>query len=79
MKVVIGIIMMVCGVFAGLYVGLWVCFIGGIVDVIEQVRADDIQAMAVAIGVAKVLFAAVAGWASGLLLVIPGYFMLSNS
>lgn len=41
----------------GVYTGLWVMFIGGIIDVIEQVKAPSIDAMSLALGIAKVIFA----------------------
>jgi hypothetical protein len=78
MKQIIGILMMLAGAVIGLYVGVWVCFIGGIVDVIGAIRADDLIAMDVAIGTAKVLFAGVAGWLSGIMAIFPGY-VLANS
>ena len=34
-KVMIGLGLIVGGIVLGLYVGVWVCFVGGIVDVIK--------------------------------------------
>ena len=65
---------MVVGVALAAYVGVWVCFIGGIVDVIEAIRAETLIAMDVAIGVAKVMFAGVLGALAG---VVP--FVLGKS
>jgi hypothetical protein len=76
MKAVIGIIMIVAGIALGLYAGLWWAFIGGIVDVINEIKADDLSATGVAIGVAKVLFAGFVGYISGAVLAVPGYFMV---
>lgn len=78
MKALIGILMILCGITLGLYVGIWVCFIGGIVDVIASIRAEELIAMDVAIGVAKFIFAGVAGWFSACLLVIPGMAFLAS-
>lgn len=72
MKVIIGLLMVVAGVVFGLWAGVWWALIGGIVDVIEQVRAPELSALAVAIGVAKVLFAGVIGYLSFAVLAIPG-------
>jgi len=58
----LGFILCAFGVCLGLYTGVWVCFIGGIVDVIEQVRAEQLDSMIVACGVAKVMFSSFAGW-----------------
>lgn len=76
MKQLIGIIMILVGVFLGLYVGVWWAFIGGIVDVIEAIRATDLVAMDVAIGVAKVMLAGPLGGVSAMALVIPGYMFV---
>lgn len=73
----LGLVMVLAGIGLGVYVGVWVCFVGGIVDVIEQVRAEDMSAVAVAWGIAKVLFAGFFGWLPSLLLIIPGYGFIS--
>lgn len=78
-RTVMGLILIVAGVLCGVYVGLWICFIGGIVQIIEQVRAPELSAMVVAIGVVKILFAGFIGFMSGLVAVIPGYALLSTT
>jgi hypothetical protein len=78
MKTVIGVVMILGGIACGLYAGLWWAFIGGICDVIGAIGADELIAMDVAIGVAKVLFAGLIGWASAALLLIPGFFMVQD-
>lgn len=72
MKVLIGFLMVLGGIALGLYLGIWWAFIGGIVQVIEQVRADEISALAIACGIARVVFAGFIGWGSALLLIVPG-------
>jgi len=79
MKFAIGILLMFAGACLGAYVGVWVCFIGGIVDVVTEIRAVDLSAMNVAIGIAKVFFAGVAGWLSAIGLILPGYVMVQSS
>ena len=37
------------------YLGLWVCFIGGIIDLINQIKADETSAGTVAFGVLKII------------------------
>lgn len=61
-----------------LYVGIWICFIGGIVDIIEQIRAPELESLVIAIGIAKVFFAGIIGWLSGALLVLPGLMLLDD-
>ncbi len=52
------ILIVFAGIAAGLYVGVWVFFIGGIVDVIEGAKADPVNAKGIAWGVAEVLILA---------------------
>jgi hypothetical protein len=70
-SVVLGLVLVVGGVALGLYVGVWLFLIGGIVQIIEQIKADDLNALAVGIGVARVLLAGAAGtlsfWFSAIL------------
>jgi len=63
--IVLGIATIVGGVGTGLYVGIWVCFVGGIVDLITQIQAEQVVALSVAWGVAKVLFAGFFGVLAG--------------
>lgn len=72
MRQVIGCLMILAAVVFGLWAGLWWAFIGGIVDIVEQVRAPELSALAVALGVAKVFFAGVIGWLAFAALFIPG-------
>lgn len=76
MKTIIGLILILAGIALGIYLGIWVMFIGGIVGIIECVRAEELVALDVAINVAKVVFAAFVGWLSAFLLIIPGKLML---
>jgi len=75
---IVGALMIALGVVVGLYLGIWWMFIGGIVQIIEQVRAVDMSAGAVAIGVARVFFAGFVGYASAALLIIPGILLLDD-
>jgi len=79
MKLVLGLLMVLGGIVLGAYVGLWVCFIGGIVDIINQVKAEEVNALAVAWGVVKIVFASFAGTVSAILLILPGAALLKDS
>lgn len=78
-KLIIGLILIVCGIVLGAYVGIWICFVGGIIDVINEIRADELSAVVVAIGVAKVLFANFIGFVAAIALIIPGAGLISTS
>lgn len=74
-----GITLIILGVILGLYVGVWVFLIGGIVGFIDSVKAEPINSLAIAINVAKILFSSAAGWISAFFLIIPGIVILSKS
>jgi len=82
MKTILGITMIIAGVVLGLYVGLWLMFIGGIAGLINvvvgAVAGHGISGMVVAIDVVKIMFAGLAGWLSAFVLVIPGLAMLKK-
>ena len=77
MRIAFGIFLILAGIALGLYVGLWVCFIGGIVNVIDEVRAPELSGLNVAIGVVKILGAGFCGTISAVFLIIPGGVILS--
>lgn len=79
MNKIIGISMIVAGIIIGLYVGGWVCFIGGIVGIIGAIRATELIAMDVAISVGKIMLSGLAGWASALILIVPGVAIFSQT
>jgi hypothetical protein len=79
MRAYLGLGLIVLGVIVGLYVGFWICLIGGIVQVIEAVRAKDLIAFEVVVGVARIFFAGLAGYVSALLFIIPGYGMFEDN
>lgn len=63
---IIGVSICLLSVVLGLYLGIWVCFIGGIVQAIEAVRAVPVSAFNLAMGIARVMSASVVGWLSGI-------------
>jgi phage-related minor tail protein len=78
MKVLFGFALIVGGVAFGLYAGLWWAFIGGIVDVIREVRADNMDAGNVAIGVLKFMFAGFIGYVAAAVLLLPGIALVKS-
>lgn len=77
-KFIIGMLLIIAVAAIGIYVGIWVCFVGGIVDVITQVRAEHLSALSLALGVAKIGLAGFFGWLSAIVLVAPGYMMVND-
>lgn len=74
----VGVLLILAGAAFGLYAGVWWAFIGGIVDILNEVRAPELSSINVAIGVAKVVFSGFIGWVSGMLLMVPGVAMLQD-
>jgi hypothetical protein len=68
MKQVLVILMCFAGVL-GLYVGVWVIFICGVIDILTAVRAEVLPIDVLVWGIAKCIFAKVIGQLSALLLV----------
>ena len=77
MKLGIGILMVLGGIALGLYAGLWWAFIGGIVQIVDAVKATPVEALSLAFGIAKVVFAGAIGMFSGMVLVLPGFAFIS--
>lgn len=75
---VIGFLLVIAGVLFGAWAGIWWAFIGGIVNVIDGVRAENVDAMLIAGGIAKVTFAAVIGWLSAIVLMLPGFALMGG-
>ncbi len=79
MKPILGILLVLAGIAAGLYFGLWWAFIGGIVVIVEQIRATNLDAMTLALGIARVIFASAIGWLSAMVCIIPGLALIKAS
>jgi len=60
MKKILGMALILTGIALGVYFGLWVMFIGGIVQIINAL--SPLEAMSIAFGVVKIIFASLIGW-----------------
>ncbi len=69
---VLGVVIAISGILFGLYAGLWVMFVGGIVQMVEAFKVTPINSMDVAIGVVRIVFAAPVGWACFVISLIFG-------
>lgn len=78
MKPLIGIGLVLGGIVFGLYVGLWLCLIGGIVTIIQQLQAPNIEALTVAWAIVRIIFAGAAGVLSAFALILPGLATIFN-
>lgn len=78
MKTVLGVLLMVAGVVVGLYVGVYLMFIGGIIQFIDGVKADPVNSSDIAWGALRFIGAWITGWVSFLILFIPGLAMVAD-
>ncbi len=78
MRMIAGVLMVVAGIIAGLYIGIWWAFIGGIVEGISIVKADEIVPIDVALVISRVMFSGLIGWVSAAVLIIPGVALLTK-
>jgi len=78
MKQVFGFLLILVGIAFGLWAGIWWAFVGGIVQVIQEIRAPELSALGVAIGITKVLCAGLIGWVAGLVAIFPGWVLLNS-
>jgi len=79
MKIVIGLLLVLAGIAFGAYVGVWLMFIGGIIQVVEALKSTPIESLGIAIGAARILFASFVGLISAYIGVIPGLVMIKSS
>ena len=79
MKVILGLLMILGGIVLGLYVGLWWAFIGGIIQLIQAIRAPELIISKLAWGITKIIFAQFFGYISAYVLVIPGIILINKS
>lgn len=76
MSRILGILLILSGIALGLYVGVWLCFVGGIVDLVEVVKYANYEALKIGWGVAKIMFAGLFGGLSAYFLIIPGWILV---
>jgi hypothetical protein len=76
MKEFIGIMLMLASIVIGLYVGVWLMFVGGIIQVIDAFQSTPIASLDVALGLLRVFCASFVGWLSFAVLFVMGKSML---
>lgn len=54
MKKVIGILIAIVGIALGIYVGVWLMFIGGIVQIINSINPTN--GLGIALGIVRIVF-----------------------
>jgi hypothetical protein len=77
LKTLIGLALILAGVLGGIYVGLIWLFIGGIIQIVTELKSDDIQALSIAWGIAKIILASPVGSLLGYFGVFLGLTVLT--
>ena len=62
MRKIIGYSIIVFGVALGIYVGFWIFFIGGVLAIIDSIKATPTDAFGIALGIGRIVFASFFGW-----------------
>lgn len=78
MRTFFGILIIIVGILLGLWLGVWICFIGGIVQVIHSCQMQPIDALHLALGIARIFGAALVGWPTIFICSVFGITVLSG-
>lgn len=80
MKLLLGVLMILGGIALGLYVGLYVCIYGGIMNLVDVFNTFNttqvLNGGGLAIGLIKIMCAGMCGALSAYTLVIPGSVLI---
>lgn len=77
-KAVLGSLLIISGIGLGLYIGIWLMFIGGIIQIINTIKSTNIIPINLAIGIAKVIFCSVGGWISAIIPMTVGMALVKD-
>jgi uncharacterized BrkB/YihY/UPF0761 family membrane protein len=76
MRKTLGVIIAVVGGLLAAYVGLWLMFVGGIIQIVDAVQEDPVEGAEIAWGIVRVVFAGAATtltfWAIGFVAFLVG-------
>lgn len=67
MKTFIGFSLIILGILLGLYLGVWVMFIGGIIQVVQNIT-PVVNALGIALGLLRFMASSLVGWLSFVIL-----------
>lgn len=74
-----GIVLCAVGVLAAIYVGGWVFFIGGIVQIVEAIKADPVSGWGILLGWLRWVLSWPAFYVTGILIFGTGMSFISTS
>lgn len=76
---VLGVLLIVLGIALGLYVGVWVMFIGGIFEIVDFIKLGLEDYSMLAWGIIKIILSSLVGWLCAFILIVPGGSLIGES
>ena len=76
MRQLLGIGLIILGVILGLYLGVWVMLIGGVIQIAKSIQPEVI-ATGIAWGVVRIILSSLVGWLSALICIVSGKLLLN--
>lgn len=76
MKKIIGILIAIVGIALGIYVGAWLMFIGGIMQIVNSI--NPVNVLGIALGIARIVFCEIGVLIANLGVVIGSEIGLSD-
>ena len=61
-KALVPVLIWIVGIILAIYIGFWLMFICGIVQIVEAVKADPVSSWGIAWGIVRVILASFVGW-----------------
>lgn len=77
MKFFFGGLIILAGLVLGVWLGVFVMFIGGIVQIVNEVKGS-LEALPIAWGILRIILAGAVGWISAIALIIPGFVLATH-
>ena len=74
-KTILGFSLILLSIVLGLYLGLWVMFVGGIIQVIQSCT-PIVNALGIELGLLRITFSSLVGWISFYILLGSGLALL---
>jgi hypothetical protein len=76
-KVIGGLLGLATAVVLGLYLGLWVMFVGGIIQAVHAfTQYDPVSATQLALGIVRVVCSSIVGWGAFFIFAAPSLALL---
>lgn len=80
MNKILGSIGIIAGIALGIYVGFYLCLVGGIVGLVVAGKVlavtGTVKTGLISLSLLKILLSSFAGWVSAYALIIPSWFLL---